>query len=165
MRRIIFEATQIKCFITCGPVRDLILNSRDAAFLLHSNMGAVCLRRATHTHTYITLSLVFFILFIYLFTCVGSISDLTPAADHQPPIIQVHPAPFILSSHTVQGKFTSVSLFILPCIEWRIVSFFFVILSKVLPTCFNINHTLLCCRGALQSRSETVDSCELPVWL
>lgn len=40
--------------------------------------------------------------------------------------------------------------------------FFYVILSKVQPTWFNINHTLPCCRGALQSGSETVDSCEHP---
>lgn len=58
MRRIIFEPTQIKCFITCGPVRDLILNSRDVAFLLHSNVWGCVL---AHTGT-----LDFFNLIIYL---------------------------------------------------------------------------------------------------
>lgn len=146
MHRIIFEPTQIKCFITCGPVRDLILNSRD--FLLHSNVGLrVC--------TYRDLGF-----FIYLFNSVGTISKRTPAADHQPPMIQVHLAPFILFYPTVQENIyiqppIHLAMHWMPCRD-----IFYVILSKAQPTCFNINHALPRCRGALQSRSETADGCE-----
>lgn len=98
-----------------------------------------------------------FFLFNYLFT-------LAPyqRGHHQPPIIQVHLAPFIFVLPHCAGK-----IYIRPTIHLAVhwmscCDIFYVILSKVQPTWFNINHTLPCCGGALQPRSETVDSCERP---